>query len=81
LKDYLHVLKYALLYKDNISLMLSENVFYAIFSVPYLTLLIPLSYFSKIEKGYILNRFGTDVQEIEWSVSAFYDETLSQTLK
>jgi len=29
---------------------------------------LPLSYFSKIKKGDILNRFGTDVQEIEWSI-------------
>jgi len=29
---------------------------------------LPLSFFSKIKKGDILNRFGTDVQEIEWSV-------------
>ncbi|MDR0205963.1 MAG: ABC transporter ATP-binding protein/permease [Bacteroidales bacterium] len=27
-----------------------------------------LSYFSKIKKGDVLNRFGADVQEIEWSV-------------
>ena len=29
---------------------------------------LPLSFFSKIKKGDLLNRFGTDVQEIEWSV-------------
>ncbi|MCL2289775.1 MAG: ABC transporter ATP-binding protein/permease [Bacteroidetes bacterium] len=29
---------------------------------------LPLSFFSKIKKGDVLNRFGTDVQEIEWSV-------------
>ena len=29
---------------------------------------LPISYFSKQKKGDILNRFGTDVQEIEWSV-------------
>ena len=29
---------------------------------------LPLSFFFKIKKGDILNRFGTDVQEIEWSV-------------
>jgi subfamily B ATP-binding cassette protein MsbA len=28
---------------------------------------LPLSFFSKIKKGDLLNRFGTDVQEIEWS--------------
>jgi subfamily B ATP-binding cassette protein MsbA len=31
-------------------------------------IILPVSYFSKIKKGDILNRFGTDVQEIEWSV-------------
>jgi subfamily B ATP-binding cassette protein MsbA len=29
---------------------------------------LPLSFFSRIKKGDLLNRFGTDVQEIEWSV-------------
>jgi len=29
---------------------------------------LPLSFFTKIKKGDILNRFGTDVQEIEWSI-------------
>jgi subfamily B ATP-binding cassette protein MsbA len=29
---------------------------------------LPLSFFSKTKKGDILNRFGTDVQEIEWSL-------------
>jgi subfamily B ATP-binding cassette protein MsbA len=29
---------------------------------------LPLSFFSKMKKGDVLNRFGTDVQEIEWSV-------------
>jgi len=29
---------------------------------------LPLSFFSKTKKGDLLNRFGTDVQEIEWSV-------------
>jgi subfamily B ATP-binding cassette protein MsbA len=29
---------------------------------------LPLSFFSKIKKGDLLNRFGTDVQEIEWSI-------------
>jgi len=29
---------------------------------------LPLSFFSKMKKGDILNRFGTDVQEIEWSL-------------
>ncbi|MCL2435669.1 MAG: ABC transporter ATP-binding protein/permease [Lentimicrobiaceae bacterium] len=29
---------------------------------------LPFSFFSKIKKGDLLNRFGTDVQEIEWSV-------------
>ena len=29
---------------------------------------LPLSFFYKMKKGDILNRFGTDVQEIEWSV-------------
>jgi len=29
---------------------------------------LPLSFFSNIKKGDIMNRFGTDVQEIEWSV-------------
>jgi len=28
---------------------------------------LPLSFFSRIKKGDLLNRFGTDVQEIEWS--------------
>ena len=31
-------------------------------------IILPLSFFSKIKKGDMLNRFGTDVQEIEWSV-------------
>jgi len=30
---------------------------------------LPLSFFSNIKKGDILNRFGTDIQEIEWSVA------------
>jgi subfamily B ATP-binding cassette protein MsbA len=29
---------------------------------------LPISYFAKLKKGDMLNRFGTDVQEIEWSV-------------
>jgi ABC-type multidrug transport system fused ATPase/permease subunit len=29
---------------------------------------LPISYFAKLKKGDVLNRFGTDVQEIEWSV-------------
>ena len=29
---------------------------------------LPISYFSGMKKGDVLNRFGTDVQEIEWSV-------------
>jgi subfamily B ATP-binding cassette protein MsbA len=29
---------------------------------------LPLSFFSKIKKGDMLNRFGTDVQEIEWAL-------------
>jgi subfamily B ATP-binding cassette protein MsbA len=29
---------------------------------------LPLSFFSKTKKGDLLNRFGTDVQEIEWSI-------------
>ena len=29
---------------------------------------LPLSFFHKMKKGDIMNRFGTDVQEIEWSV-------------
>ena len=29
---------------------------------------LPISYFAKMKKGDVLNRFGTDVQEIEWSV-------------
>ena len=29
---------------------------------------LPLSFFSKVRKGDVLNRFGTDMQEIEWSV-------------
>ena len=29
---------------------------------------LPLSFFNKMKKGDVLNRFGTDVQEIEWSV-------------
>jgi len=29
---------------------------------------LPIFYFSKLKKGDLLNRFGTDVQEIEWSV-------------
>jgi subfamily B ATP-binding cassette protein MsbA len=29
---------------------------------------LPLSFFSKMKKSDLLNRFGTDVQEIEWSV-------------
>jgi subfamily B ATP-binding cassette protein MsbA len=29
---------------------------------------LPLSFFSKMKKGDVLNRFGSDVQEIEWSV-------------
>jgi len=29
---------------------------------------LPLSFFFKMKKGDVLNRFGTDVQEIEWSV-------------
>jgi subfamily B ATP-binding cassette protein MsbA len=31
-------------------------------------LTLPFSFFSKMKKGDILNRFGTDVQEIEWSL-------------
>ena len=29
---------------------------------------LPLSFYSKIRKGDVLNRFGTDIQEVEWSV-------------
>ena len=29
---------------------------------------LPLSFFYKMKKGDVLNRFGTDIQEIEWSV-------------
>jgi subfamily B ATP-binding cassette protein MsbA len=29
---------------------------------------LPLFFFTKIKKGDVLNRFGTDIQEIEWSV-------------
>jgi len=161
-KNYLHVLKYALRYKGNIALMVAANLFYSVFSifslaliVPFLSVLfqqsdsimtepeftfsvnaikdifnfylgqlitnygaiyalimialtmvvlsflgnlfrylaqffsapiragmveqlrkelygklidLPLSFFSKIKKGDVLNRFGTDVQEIEWSL-------------
>jgi len=162
MKNYLHVIKYALRYKSNIFLMLLSNIFYSIFSVFSLALLIPfllvlfqqvkpvsippslsfsvtaildtfnfylgelihnygavyailliaismivlsflsnlfrylaqffsapirsgmiyqirkelydklinlpISYFARSKKGDLLNRFGTDVQEIEWSV-------------
>jgi len=31
---------------------------------------LPLSFFTKNKKGDLLNRFGTDIQEIEWSVAS-----------
>ena len=162
MKSYLHVIKYALLYKINILLMLLSNILYSIFSVfslallvPFLSVLfqlvkpiaekpeltlsvnsikdsfffylgqmisnygevyaliliaitmivltflnnlfrylaqffsapiragmiyqirkelynkliiLPIAYFARMKKGDMLNRFGTDVQEIEWSV-------------
>ena len=34
----------------------------------YKLIILPISYFTKMKKGDMLNRFGTDVQELEWSV-------------
>lgn len=33
-------------------------------------IILPLSFFSQFKRGDIINRFGTDVQEVEWSVVA-----------